>query len=128
MGEVKAKLFFSDFFEAVLLELVGRTGKTEFPIDRIKWHQAFYDAIQKYRDELPDFEVRKTTFGNPHVYNLEHSIESSLLIGELFEVGENTYQVKILDRLKADQEANPEPQRQQLREVAMYICDRLNSR
>ncbi len=126
MGESRDRLLPSDFFRAVLLEVVGKTGKTEFPMDRIRWHQAFYDAILQYGDELPRFESHKAT-GNPHVFDLEDSINWSLLTGDISDFRENTYQVTNLERLKAEQEAFPEPQRQQLREVAMYICDRINS-
>ena len=122
---IENRLLPSDFFRAVLLELAER-GKTEFPINKVEWHRAFYSAIQEYGDKLPEFEVLKRT--NPYVHDLERSIYGFMLTGQLshvFNVRGDTYRAEKIGVMEKIQEEFDNPKKEQLKEVARYICDRI---
>jgi len=120
---VEEKLAPSDFVRTVLLELVER-GKTEFPIDRVKWHRAFYDAIQEYGDKLPEFDVLKRI--NPYVHDIEKSFHWFMMSGHLSSIiPANTYRVEKVDKWKEEEKIFSMAQKGLLNEVASYICDRI---
>ena len=126
---IEKKLHPSDFVRAVFLEMAKR-GKTEFPIERVKWHQAFYDAREKYSNRLPEFDVLKRI--NPYVHDLEVGIHYAILCGHLSPImnvshGE-TYRLEKVDKLRELQSEFISSQQELLEEFARYVCDKVNSK
>ncbi|HTY43707.1 MAG TPA: hypothetical protein VMC80_00490 [Patescibacteria group bacterium] len=131
MGKAATKtLHPSNFVWAVFLEMANR-GKTEFPISRVDWHKAFYDAREEFGKRLPEFDVLKTI--NPYVHDLEEGIHYAILCGHLSSIicsshGGNTYRLENLDGLRRVQSEFSRPQQELLGEFARYVVDRVNSK
>ena len=117
------QIVFSDFLSSVLIELTDRQ-KMEFPMDRRKWHVAFYIAIKN--GVLPNYKTRVAIY--PYIPNLEEGVYRLMQAGHVLQKCADDkfkYSVPGVDMLKTRQTQFNEEQQTQLKEAAKYICDRI---
>lgn len=122
-AKVPPKPVFYDFLRAVFLELAER-NQTEFPIERRKWHIAFYNAV---KDKLiPSCRTEMRIF--PYVHNLEEGIYRLMQAGKVLQIyagGKYKYRLADVNAMKERQDCFEADQKDRLKTTAKYICDKI---
>lgn len=109
--------------KTVLIELETRLGEPyRIKMDPKVWHQAFYDAIQKFPEMDSSGVVKRDA---PYCHGLEEAIAWSSAAGEIGFIGINTPENLILLKPEALRKAAREEPYASNRHIGQYICDRI---
>ncbi len=108
-----------NLFYAIQVELAER-GKTEFEMDRVEWHKAYYDAKNHFPDVMEHFEVRLRI--NPYLHGLETGIQYSLLTGHLSMIVSANGEKYRTERIEGIKQHLSKVDNN-TKEIAKYICD-----